>query len=407
MTGPQSRVHILSVVNNLAFGGGENRLLTFARNVDRSRFQHSVVSIKAANRDHDGRYGTMREQYADAGIDVIDLGEGYPNSGLGPGSPLRFARRISILQRSLRKLCHLIRARQVDVIDSHHGAGHLTGSLAGAMTGKPVVMTTYNVRETWRPLWLWTVAHQLTLAGAAAVITDSEAVREELRGWMIRRHPRILVIPNGVAPLASDKTNAEMREILGLPRDPDLRIVGQVSTLVPTKGHLTLIEAARIVLDQAPKTAFLIIGYPRSDSGDYPERLVRRAADLGIADKVRIVGYPGQIGDVWQVIDIQAHPTLLDSLPNAIIEAMSMARPSVVTPIRGIPSMVDDGRTGYIVPTNDPPALAAALLRLLRDPQKARTFGESAHARYLERYAPEITTRSLEEVFISVAGRRQ
>jgi glycosyltransferase involved in cell wall biosynthesis len=338
---------------------------------------------------------------------VIDLGEGYPNAGLGAGSPLRFARRISILQRCLRKLCHLIRERRVDVIDAHSGAGYFTGSLAGALTGKPVVVTTYNVRETWRPLWLWAVVHQLTLAMAAAVITDSEAVRDELQRWMIRRHPRILVIPNGVAPLSSDKTNAQMREILGLPEDPDVRIVGQVSTLVPTKGHLTLIEAARTVLDEAPKTAFLIIGYPRSDSGDYPERLARRAAELGIADKVRIVGYPGQIGDIWQVIDIQAHPTLLDSLPNAIIEAMSMARPSIVTPIRGIPTMVDDGRTGYIVPTNDPPALAAALLRLLHDPQKARAFGEAAHARYLERYCPEITTRSLEEVFMSIAWRHQ
>ena len=109
MTRAQSCVHILSVVNDLAFGGGEDRLLTFARTVDRRRFLHTVVSIKAPNSDHEGRYGTMRQQYAAAGIDVINLEEGYCNVGLGPGSPLRFARRFRILPRTVRKL-RLIRS---------------------------------------------------------------------------------------------------------------------------------------------------------------------------------------------------------------------------------------------------------------------------------------------------------
>ena len=94
MTRAQSCVHILSVVNDLAFGGGEDRLLTFARTVDRRRFLHTVVSIKAPNSDHEGRYGTMRQQYAVVATDVINLEEGHWNVPGGRRSPLRFAPRL-------------------------------------------------------------------------------------------------------------------------------------------------------------------------------------------------------------------------------------------------------------------------------------------------------------------------
>jgi glycosyltransferase involved in cell wall biosynthesis len=132
--------------------------------------------------------------------------------------------------------------------------------------------------------------------------------------------------------------------------------------------------------------------------------LIRRAEEMGIADRVRIASYPGNIGDVWKAVDIHAHPTLLDSLPQAIIEAMSLGLPSVVTPVGGIATLVGDDVTGLIVPAGDSEALARALTQLLDDPEKASRFGSAALERYRNGYTTAIMTRSLEDLFARLAG---
>ena len=86
------KLRVLSVINELYFGGDENRLLTMARTIDRNRVDLTVVTLKRANQRLEPQYGTMRQQYADAGVDVRDLGEGHPNEGLPLGSLKRYVR---------------------------------------------------------------------------------------------------------------------------------------------------------------------------------------------------------------------------------------------------------------------------------------------------------------------------
>ena len=128
-----------------------------------------------------------------------------------------------------------------------------------------------------------------------------------------------------------------MRRVLSrLPEDPAARVIAQIATLMPTKGQTVLLDAARSVLHTFPDAAFLMVGFPRDRS--YKDELVRRAEEMGIADRVRIVSYPGNIGDVWKtMIDIHAAPDAARlASREAIIEAMSLGIPSVVTPVGGI-----------------------------------------------------------------------
>jgi glycosyltransferase involved in cell wall biosynthesis len=219
---------------------------------------------------------------------------------------------------------------------------------------------------------------------------------------MRRPEAQVKVIPNGIEPPRALRSRPEMRKALGLPDDPRVRIIGQIATLLPTKGQDVLLEAAKIVLAQEPDVAFALVGYPRG--GSYADDLQQQAMRLGINDRVRICGYPGNIGDVWKVIDIHTHPTQLDSLPQAIMEAMSLGLPSVVTPTGGIATMVDHDRTGLIVPPRDPVALADALLRLLREPETASRLGRAAQERYRERYTTAIMTSALENTFAGLTS---
>jgi glycosyltransferase involved in cell wall biosynthesis len=145
------------------------------------------------------------------------------------------------------------------------------------------------------------------------------------------------------------------------------------------------------------------VGFPRH-TPDYLDRLKDRAKELGIADRVRIASYPGPIGDVWRAIDIQAHPSLLDSLPNAIIEGMSLGKPAVVSDIGGTTTLVGSGQTGFVVPPGCTNSLAAALLALLDDDVRAEQFGKAAQRRYESGYTPRHMAKQLERLFSQVAS---
>jgi glycosyltransferase involved in cell wall biosynthesis len=395
-----AKIKIVSLINELLFGGDEGRLLSFSRTIDRSRFDHHVLCIKQADADFDQAYGTMRGQYRAAGIDVADLGEGHPNEAIRGRLAPAF-NRAAMLARTLSGFSRYLRRNAIDVVDAHLGPGNLVGVMAGALTGTPVGVTTYHV-EQWEPLWLWRRVHPAVLRKASAVITDSEACARDLRAFMHRPQAEVAVIPNGVAAPESDRSRIEMRRALGLPEDPATRVIGQVATLLPTKGQMVLLDAAKTVLRRMPDAAFLMVGFPRDRS--YKDALTRRAEEIDIADRVRIVSYAGNIGDVWKTIDIHAHPTMLDSLPQAIIEAMSLGLPSVVTPVGGIPTLVDDDRTGLLVPAGDSEALARALIRLLDEPATARRLGDAALERYRNGHTTAIMTRSLENLFANLAG---
>ena len=396
-----SRLRVLTVVNALYFGGDENRVLALAKAIDRDRFDHIVLTLKRVDAERESVFGSLRPHFTAAGIDVVDLGEAPPPVDSAHGTVMRVARSMPRLAGTLRKLTQFVVSHSVDVIDAHIGTGNQLGIAAGLLTRRPAVVTTYRL-EHFRPLWLWRASETAVLNAASSIVTDSDYVAAEIRGRLLFPK-RIAVIPNGIPLPASSKTRDEMRAALNIP--PGTRVIGQVSSLSPRKGHLVLLEAARRLLQLEPTVHFLICGFARAPF-DYARKLQRRAAELGLQEHVTFVGYPGPIGDVYQAIDIQVHASTEESLPQAIIEGMSLAKPAVVTAIAGIPSMVVDGESGLVVPPNEPEAIATALLRLLRDPALAHRFGAAARARYLARYTDSLMARSLESVFEDVARSR-
>jgi glycosyltransferase involved in cell wall biosynthesis len=395
------KIRILSIIDGLVFGGDENRLLTLATSLDRTKFELTVVTLRHENPKRDAYYGSMRQQYAAAGIHVRSLNMGHPNHGLAAGSVLRQLRRVLMFWQTFWSVCAIVRKERIDIVDGHTGPGNLIAVAAGIACGKRRIITTYNI-EAWEPRWLWRAVHRATLRHADAIVTDSEAVAQVTRDFMLRG-PHVHVIPNGVVPPKSKKTRAEMLRFFDLPASSDVRVVGQISSLQAYKGHMVLIEAARLVIDKQPNAAFLLVGFSRSDA-TYRERLEARARELGIADRVRIAAYPGPIGDVWQAIDIQAHPTLLDSLPNCLIEGMSLGKPAVSTDVGGIATLIDDDRTGLVVAPGSIEGLASALLRLLNNEAYANALGSAARDRYENGYTPQHMTGRLETLFTEIAA---
>jgi len=394
------QIHILSVIDDLHFGGDEYRLHVFGSYLDRTRFRHSVATVVKEDRDLGEQYGSMRDQYLQSGIRLLDLG--FPAAPLAKRSHKSAMKRIFSAKERVRKLASLIREEQVDVLDVHLSPANPIGALAAMRTRIPFAVTLYQVNQMQsRKLWL---SGQFNLGTASQVITDSETQAARVREWLVPTPP-ICVIPNGTAPPKPTVAREEMLRLFKIPDGERPTVIGQISSLVPYKGQLVMIEAARRVLDQHPNCIFLLVGYERAEKG-YKDLLHQRAAALGISDHVRIAGYPGAIGDVWNIIDIHVHASLLDSLPNALLEAMSLGRPSVITAVGGIPEVIQHGLNGLLVAPGNSELLAKCLLMVLRDSQLRETIGSEAQFCYSQNFGPDQMTRRLETVFSSlVIGR--
>ncbi len=395
------RIKVLAIAPDLNQGGGENRILNIARTIDRSRFEYEVATLYSPDTALSDSCGSMAMDFHVAGVKVSDLGLRRPVPRTTIRTLQLASTALSLLLAS-SALWRYLRVKRIDVLDAHLDGSVYVGLSAARAARVPASITLYGAKaiDQRSDAFAW---RRAGLRTAGAVVTDSHKVAADLAAFIGAPTPPILVVPNGVRLAAPQRSRAAVRADLRLPESAT-EIIGQVSGLVPYKGHRTLLRAAALVIAERPGAYFICIGFPRVGP-DYVASLEQEARELGISNRVRFQSYPGNIADIWQVIDVHVHASDLDSLPNAIIEGMSLGKPAVVTAVGGVPELVHDERTGLLVAPGDPPALAAAILRLLRCPGFAAQLGVAATSRYLALCTPEVVVRALERSFIALHDR--
>jgi glycosyltransferase involved in cell wall biosynthesis len=396
-----SKVRIGSVWSNLYGTGGGNRMLTFARGFDRSRYELVMIVVGRGDLDHIEKYGSTRSRFVDAGVEVVGLDAPVWSaavSELRPGAVLDGAGRFA---RLAARLTHLVRERKLDVLDLNGGISLGLGICVSKLLRLPTVATIFDNFFWDRPLWR--PFGRRLMSQPDVILTDSEQRSQLLQRWLsLARAPR--VIRNGISIPVSPHGKAEMRKRLGLPNGEDVKVIGQVSSIMPSKGQMVLLDAIRQVLPRFPSVCLLICGYPAPrNETDFVAELHARARAYGIDERVRILSYPGDIADVWTAIDIHVHPSMRDSSPIAVIEGMSLGKPAVVTAEGGIVELVAHEQSGLVVPPGNADALARAIEQLLRQPAIAAEFGRAAQRRYQARHQPEPMVRELERVFSATA----
>src|SRR6185437_3180256 len=177
-------------------------------------------------------------------------------------------------------------------------------------------------------------------------------------------------------------------------------IVGVVARLEPEKGHPTLLEAWPAVLGAAPNAHLLVVG-----EGSQRDLLQAQAGSLGLleagssAAPVIFTGRRDDVPAVTAALDVAVLPSYREAQGLSILEAMALSRPVVASAVGGIPEMIDDNRTGLLVPPRDAGALAAAIVRLLRDTDLATRIGNAGHDLVHERFCVEGMVRAVETIY--------
>ena len=233
-----------------------------------------------------------------------------------------------------------------------------------------------------------------------AIIAISEGVKDVLVKGGIA--PEVIeVIPSGIDFSPFDEVTSKdfLRQEFGF--GPDDFLVGIVAALEDHKGHRYLIEAARILKERTPAIKFVIVG-----KGSLEMELDRQAHDLDVDDLVYFLGFRDDVPRVLASLDLFVLSSYLEGLGSSIMDAMASRLPVVATQVGGIPEIVVNLETGFLVPPRSPQALAEAIFRIYEDKGLARRLGERGHEIVHERFSAEAMARRIIDVYERIASRK-
>jgi glycosyltransferase involved in cell wall biosynthesis len=267
---------------------------------------------------------------------------------------------------------------------------------AARLAGRPPLVYRNGLSGTFKNKW----ANRWWFGQVARLVVNSEPLRAEMLafGWIPAA--RVALIRNGIdpAPFAPDpEARGRVREELGAgAATPVVAILARVSE---EKGHADLLAA----LSFLPEAHLWVAG-----EGGLLPALREQSRTLGVADRVRFLGQRADVPALLQGADVIALPSHREGLPNAVLEAMAASRPVVASTAPGNAAVVAPGVTGELVPPGDGPALAAALERLLGDPELRARYGAAGRARVLTDFPLEGETEAWNALLrqVEAEGRR-
>ncbi|HEY7335241.1 MAG TPA: glycosyltransferase family 4 protein [Bryobacteraceae bacterium] len=288
--------------------------------------------------------------------------------------------------KGLVRLRDFLRKGSYRIVHTHTSKGGFVGRLAARMAGVPVIVHTAHGFAFHESSPRSTRLFYSSLERMASRWCDRiVCVSEFHHRWALELgmcHPsRILAIPNGVADVAgqSRADPGETRRRLGAKAGD--AIVLSMARLAGDKGLQYLIEAAAMIRPGA-RTARLVIG------GDGPDRarLEDMTRRLGVADRVRFLGFRQDVGDLLRACDLVALPSLREGLSMFLLEAMAAGKPVVATNIGSHRELAAQAEMARLVPPTDSKALSDAIQKLIQDPSLMARLGAGGRALFERRY---------------------
>jgi glycosyltransferase involved in cell wall biosynthesis len=329
-------------------GSGIARLVRdIARNIDTSRFAIEAIFL--------GGNGPLVEELRSARIqvEVIEWPQGFRN----PLAAARFWR--------------YVRSRKADLIHQHFGGRSVTWT-ARRLLGIPVVVHLHGRIHESAP----NRTVPFKLGYATGVIATSNAVAECVHGRLVS-----VVYPGiEIPPYIRANGGSTM--------------LGSAGRLVPIKGYSHLLGAIAILREEFP-------GLQLQIAGDGPElrKLTQEVEELKIDDKVEFLGWRSDVLDLMKTWNVFVIPSVEESFCIAALEAMARGLPVVATSVGGLPELIEDGRTGYLVPPSDVAALASRLRLLIVDSERRRRMGAAGWKRAREHFSVEHMVRQIASVY--------
>jgi lipopolysaccharide/colanic/teichoic acid biosynthesis glycosyltransferase len=384
MMKPSPRIKILRVIARMNVGGPAIHVVNLTAGLDRARFD----SVLVTGTENPGE-GSLLDLALARGIEPVVIPEIVGQATLKPRD-----------LKALIALYRLIRRERPHIVHTHAAKPGVLGRLAARLAGVPVVVHTFHghiLHGYYGPLmsWLLRRMERILARFSDRIIAVSEQVKQDLVRYGVAPPEKISVIPLGfnLQPFldSSEHRGALSRE-LGLTNGA--RLIGIVGRIFPIKNHRLFLEAAARVAAEERSARFVVVG-----DGVLRPEMEAHARGLGIADRVTFTGWRRDLPRIYPDLDVLVVSSRNEGTPVSAIEAMASACPVVATRVGGLPDLIEDGETGHLVPSEDASALAAAILRVLREPDTARRLAEAARAQVRERFRAERLIGDMERLY--------
>jgi glycosyltransferase involved in cell wall biosynthesis len=295
------------------------------------------------------------------------------------------------------RLARVLRSEQPRIIHAHDPHGVAMASLAISFNVNAPAPLVIASRRVDFPLkthafsrWKY---RQVDL-----FICASEAIRQ-----IVLRHgvepERVVTVHEGIDVGHVDAApRADLHAQLWLPhRAP---VVGNIGALVGHKGQRHLIDAAALVMREVPDARFVIAG-----EGELRGQLEAQVHHLGLEKHVLLTGFRPDVLSLLKGFDVFVMSSTTEGLGTSILDAMACHRPVAGTAVGGIPEVVADGVTGLLVPPANPAAMAAAIVKLLKDAGLRQKMGEAGRKRVEREFTVERMVRGTLAAYEALGGR--
>jgi glycosyltransferase involved in cell wall biosynthesis len=348
-------------------GGTERQMTELIRRLDPARFTVHVACFHKA-----GAWLPRVEQRA---ASVVE----FPIRGLAKPSTWR----------QMAAFARWCRRERIAVVQTCDLYANIFGLPGAALAGVPVrIGSRRELNPDKSPGQIRLQRHAYRCA--TKVVANSPAARAMLVEEGLAT-ASTAVIPNGLAPeaFAARKASGQVRRFI------------TVANLRREKSHETLIAAAEMLARDYPDLRVTLVG-----GGPRRAELEAFAAARGVAAHVEFLGHREDVPALLAGADVYVLPSRSEAFPNGAIEAMAAGLPVVASAVGGLLDLIDDGRTGRLVPPGDPEALAAAMRRLMERPAEAEAMGRDARAVAIGQYSFERMVGAFENLYLSSLRQR-
>ncbi|MGH2876936.1 MAG: glycosyltransferase [Solirubrobacteraceae bacterium] len=345
-SGPRTRVLYL-IDFAVGTGGAERFAVGLATHLPQDRYEPWVCSTRGSDT-------IATKALADAGVRHVTLG-----------------RRAKWDVHRLGRLAGILRSQRFDILHTHKFGSNLWGSLIGSACRIPVIVAhehSWSYEGNAPRAW---VDGRVIGRLATRIAAVSQADRDRMVKREGIRADKIVVIGNGYVP-SPHSSDGDIRAELVLDRDAPMIAIAAV--LRPEKRIDLLLEAFSQVRSQVPDAQLVIAG-----DGECRPALERQANDLGLLRAVHFLGARSDVDSVLRTADVCALSSDREGSPLLVFECMANRTPIVATAVGGVPDVIEDGRTGILVPRRDPDAMARGLIALLTDPGRRAAIAAAAH----------------------------